>query len=152
MVGGFVRKLELELQLGCPCLCKSLMFRPVSRLTCTCRALCSGYVGSQCTYVCQLEPCANNATCLVDASDPRGYSCRCQSALNYGEKAAGMFRSLNGHSRLLLRRKIIIDQVQVHGVTVHGSDSILTMWQLGLRGSGSCLQNSTSFLISLNWI
>ncbi|XP_037087761.1 LOW QUALITY PROTEIN: protocadherin-like wing polarity protein stan, partial [Pollicipes pollicipes] len=43
-----------------------------------------GFVGKQCQHVCQLQPCQNNATCSMDASDPRGYQCRCTSELTYG--------------------------------------------------------------------
>ncbi|XP_043190636.1 protocadherin-like wing polarity protein stan isoform X2 [Amphibalanus amphitrite] len=43
-----------------------------------------GHVGSQCAPVCELQPCSNNATCVADPTDRRGYSCRCQTPLDSG--------------------------------------------------------------------
>ena len=43
-----------------------------------------GHVGSKCFDVCVLNPCENNATCVKDSVDPRGYRCDCGSPLLSG--------------------------------------------------------------------
>nr|XP_018907159.1 PREDICTED: protocadherin-like wing polarity protein stan isoform X2 [Bemisia tabaci] len=44
----------------------------------------SGYIGTSCTNVCELNPCSNGAAC-VSADKPRGYSCLCASSKYSGE-------------------------------------------------------------------
>lgn len=45
----------------------------------------TGYVGSHCTSICQLNPCENQGVCLQDKGSLKGYFCQCNSSLYSGE-------------------------------------------------------------------
>ncbi|XP_045101942.1 protocadherin-like wing polarity protein stan isoform X7 [Portunus trituberculatus] len=45
----------------------------------------SGYYGNDCSNVCDLNPCSNNATCTHDLHSQKGYRCECSSYAFSGE-------------------------------------------------------------------
>lgn len=43
-----------------------------------------GYVGLSCLPICDLKPCKNNGTCILNLDSPKSYTCKCDERFYRG--------------------------------------------------------------------
>ncbi|CAL8121926.1 unnamed protein product [Orchesella dallaii] len=67
---------------GAVCPPRSTCMEQGGRPKCQCDA---GYVGVHCIPICDLKPCKNNGSCVLDLTTPRGYHCKCDERYYRGK-------------------------------------------------------------------
>ncbi|ODM96856.1 Protocadherin-like wing polarity protein stan [Orchesella cincta] len=67
---------------GAVCPPRSTCVEQGGRPKCQCDA---GYVGVHCIPICDLKPCKNNGSCVLDLTTPRGYHCKCDERYYRGK-------------------------------------------------------------------
>lgn len=68
--------------LGALCPPRSTCVEEGGRHKCRCDP---GYMGTHCLPICDLKPCKNNGTCILDLSTSKGYRCQCDERFYRGE-------------------------------------------------------------------
>lgn len=67
---------------GAACPPRSTCVEEGGRHKCQCDP---GYTGVHCVPICDLKPCKNNGSCVLDLTTPRGYHCKCDERYYRGK-------------------------------------------------------------------
>ena len=59
-----------------PCPANSMCIGSWNSYECPCN---KGFYGEKCQDICRLNPCSNNASCIHDIHNTKGYRCECYS-------------------------------------------------------------------------
>jgi len=73
--------------IGAVCPPRSTCIEEAGRHKCSCDP---GHVGVNCLPICELQPCRNNGTCVLDLTVGRGYHCKCDERFFRGTNCEEM--------------------------------------------------------------